>query len=1079
MRWRTTEGMRSGVTGLAFVLAALVWAGCSREARMERHLSRAEKLYAAGDYDRAEIEYRNALKYGGTNPVAVARLSLLLSEQGRLVEGFQILRVATELVPEDDAVRLAYGHALVALGDLRQARAQAETVLARSPTNSEAWLLLWDTTVTAEDLKSTQQWLEKLQVRASTCAGYHLALAGVRLRLGDRTAAEAAVRRALEVDPRSSAAHFAWGTWLARADDIRGAEEAFQRAAELAPLRSTYRLRYAEFKAATGDRTGARAVLEPLVKQAPDFLPAWTELAKLEIAERKWDAADQALRRVLVRDPVNLPALLLRPQLAVARGQYTNAVAELEKVLKLIPNHPRVLYQMALASLMINDLSRAISSLEQVLQVAPDMAEAVTLLAELRLRRGDPAGAIQLLEPFVSRHPEAWQARLLLAQAYGARNETDRVLALYQALARDFPTNPTPYLLSGLIQRQRNRLPEARTAFERAVQIRPGYLPAVEQLVQLDLMAQRFEEARHRAEAELARHTNSPLPWMLLYQVHLFQTNLPEAERALLKAVEVAPDYRPAHAELARVYLATGRQKEAVARLESVVEANPRDIVSLMQLALLQTGLTNYTAARKVYERILEINPRYVPALNNLAWLLAENLNELDRAHELARRAVDLQPGEPASSDTLGWILFKRGEYARALPLLQESARQLPEEPEVQYHLGMTHYMLGEETAARMALQTALRLRPDFPHAEEVQRRLALLDLRAEEVDAARLAEMEQLAKREPRDPVVWSRLAEVYARQGRWAQAVEAGQRALDIAPGSVIFMTQLARWMAEIPNRLDRAIELARRARDLAPDDGQVAHTLARLVWRKGDQKWAASLLEEAARRLPEDPRVWYDLGWARYSLGQVGPAQEAMRRAAALKPDPVLAREIDEFQRALALAENPPTTPPEVAQLRQWAQARSNHVPALMALAAVEARQGNATEAAHLYEAVRRLFPHFTPALRELAQLYYAPLKQFDRAYELALRVRDVDREDLVTARIVGILAQQRGDATRAAAVLSEYTRRRNDDAEAFYHLGLAQRQLKQPDLARQSLTQAVNLSPNGPFAAEARKLLAELK
>ncbi|MCS7089713.1 MAG: tetratricopeptide repeat protein [Verrucomicrobiota bacterium] len=1064
---------------VAVLVGVLGVAGCSREARQERHMSRADKLYTAGDYDRAEIEYRNALKYGGTNPIAVARLALILYQQGRLIEGYQVLRTAVDLVPDHSEVRLAYGQSLLALGNFREARQQAQMVLSRSPTNNEAWLLLWDTTITGEDLKETRQWLDKLQPQAATCAGYHLAWSGVLSRQGDRARAEAAIRRALEVEPRSSAAQFAWGTWLARAEKIREAEESFKAAAEMAPLRSAYRLRYAEFKAATGDRTGSRALLESLVKEVPDYLPAWTELAKLELAERKWDAADQALRRVLVRDPVNLPALLLRPQLAVARGQYTNAVVELEKILKLVPNHPRVLYQMALASLMVNDVTRAVNSLEQALKVAPDLVEGVTLLAELRLRRGDPSGAIQLLQPFVARHPEAWQARLLLAQAHQARNEADRVIAIYQELARDFPTNPTPYLLMGLIQRQQNQLQAARASFERAVEVLPGYLPAAEQLVQLDLAARRFDEARQRAEAELARHTNSPLPWMLLYQVHLFQTNLTDAERALLKAVEVAPDYRPAHAELARVYLATGRQKEAVQRLEAVVESNPRDVVALMQLALLQTGLSNYVAARKVYERILEIQPRYAPALNNLAWLLAEYLDELDRAYELARQAVDLRPDEPASSDTLGWILFKRGEYNRALPLLQESARRLPEEAEVQFHLGMTHYMLGEETAARVALQTAIRLRPDFPQAEEAKRRLALLDLQVGAVDHTQLGTLEKLARQEPRDPVVWSRLAEVYARQGRWPQAVEAGQRAVEIAPGSVVFRTRLARWMGEMPDRLDRAIELARRARDMAPDDPEVAHTLARLVWRKGDQKWAASLLEEAVRRVQDNPRLWYDLGWARYSMGQVPGALEAMRRAATLKPEPSLQQEIQEFERAIAWAAAPPTTPAELTQLRQWAQSRTNHVPGLMAWAMAEGRQGRAAEAARLFETVRNIFPNFLPAMRELAVLYFGPLQQPDRAYELALRVREADREDMAMARIVGILAQRRGDFTRAAAALTEYTRQHSDDAEALYYLGLAHRQLKQPDQARQVLNRAVSLAPNAPFIAEARKILAELK
>ena len=77
-------------------------------------------------------------------------------------------------------------------------------------------------------------------------------------------------------------------------------------------------------------------------------------------------------------------------------------------------------------------------------------------------------------------------------------------------------------------------------------------------------------------------------------------------------------------------------------------------------------------------------------ALNNLAYLYAERLNDLDKAYDLARKARDLQGNDPAIADTLGWVLSKRGDYQQALTILQESAEKLPDNPEIQFHLGMT-----------------------------------------------------------------------------------------------------------------------------------------------------------------------------------------------------------------------------------------------------------------------------------------------------------------------------------------------------------------------------------------------------
>src|SRR4029434_9257110 len=101
------------------------------------------------------------------------------------------------------------------------------------------------------------------------------------------------------------------------------------------------------------------------------------------------------------------------------------------------------------------------------------------------------------------------------------------------------------------------------------------------------------------------------------------------------------------------------------------------------------------------------INPDLVPALNNLAYLYTERLNDLNKAYDLARKARDLQGEDDWVGDTLGWVLYKRGDYQKALPILQQSAQKAGDNPEIQFHLGMTAYMMGNADLARAALQKA------------------------------------------------------------------------------------------------------------------------------------------------------------------------------------------------------------------------------------------------------------------------------------------------------------------------------------------------------------------------------------
>src|SRR5262249_58187781 len=92
--------------------------------------------------------------------------------------------------------------------------------------------------------------------------------------------------------------------------------------------------------------------------------------------------------------------------------------------------------------------------------------------------------------------------------------------------------------------------------------------------------------------------------------------------------------------------------------------------------------------AQEAYEKTLKLNPRFAPAANNLAVLYSEHGGDKEKALELAQRAKEAAPDDPHISDTLGWILYKRGVYQRAVTMLKESAAKLPDNLEGQYHAG-------------------------------------------------------------------------------------------------------------------------------------------------------------------------------------------------------------------------------------------------------------------------------------------------------------------------------------------------------------------------------------------------------
>jgi Tfp pilus assembly protein PilF len=97
---------------------------------------------------------------------------------------------------------------------------------------------------------------------------------------------------------------------------------------------------------------------------------------------------------------------------------------------------------------------------------------------------------------------------------------------------------------------------------------------------------------------------------------------------------------------------------------------------------------------------------------NALGYTLADHKRELPRAEQLIREALAAQPDNPALLDSLGWVLYRRGQYVTALPQLARAFRLL-HDGDVGAHWGEALWAAGQKPAARSTWQRALAADPD------------------------------------------------------------------------------------------------------------------------------------------------------------------------------------------------------------------------------------------------------------------------------------------------------------------------------------------------------------------------------
>ena len=100
------------------------------------------------------------------------------------------------------------------------------------------------------------------------------------------------------------------------------------------------------------------------------------------------------------------------------------------------------------------------------------------------------------------------------------------------------------------------------------------------------------------------------------------------------------------------------------------------------------------------FESLLKDRPEDASLLNALGYSLADRNQKLPRAEALIRKALEASPDNPAFLDSLGWVLFRRGDIPGALPHLERAYRIFPD-AEIASHWGEA--AVGERQAGRGA----------------------------------------------------------------------------------------------------------------------------------------------------------------------------------------------------------------------------------------------------------------------------------------------------------------------------------------------------------------------------------------
>jgi Flp pilus assembly protein TadD len=163
-----------------------------------------------------------------------------------------------------------------------------------------------------------------------------------------------------------------------------------------------------------------------------------------------------------------------------------------------------------------------------------------------------------------------------------------------------------------------------------------------------------------------------------------------------------------------------GRAGEAVTWLTEALARQPRSdrLRFALGVALERSG--DRAGAIRTMQSILETAPDDAEAMNFVGYSWAEKGERLEEAERLVRRAVELDPDNGSYLDSLGWVLFQRGDLPGAVSTLERAEALAGPEPTILEHLGDAYQRTGREADATRAWRRALQAlddgaEPDLP----------------------------------------------------------------------------------------------------------------------------------------------------------------------------------------------------------------------------------------------------------------------------------------------------------------------------------------------------------------------------
>ncbi|MEZ2441165.1 tetratricopeptide repeat protein [Chitinophaga sp. RCC_12] len=469
------------------------------------------------------------------------------------------------------------------------------------------------------------------------------------------------------------------------------------------------------------------------------------ELARLFIEVQNAGNALIFARRAAALDPQNHWFQVTLADAYAVNEKFDSAAYVFEGLTSRYPDNEDYLYNKGILLAKANKPASALAAFNELEKKVGIVEELIYQKQKLLLKMSMVDDAATEIKKLINQEPEEIRYYYLLAEIYDANDRVPEAAEVYHTILSKDPDNPRALIALASYAKKNNdtvtywnNLTKAFANPGYSIDEKVAYVYPYLQMMNTDTT--KLEEGLHLTSLIIKAHPVDAKAYALRGDMFSQADMLDSAEASYKKALSLDDSRFSVWYQLMWIYSRKDDPTALLALSNSVTGKFPKEFMGYYFKGVASFLLQQYPAAinslntaldigngekkflgdiysllgdsyhatgqhrqsDSSYERALLLRPKDALIMNNYSYYLSLRGENLERAAEMSKQSLELEPESPTYMDTYAWILFRQEKFAEAKEWI-EKALQYPEaqkNPNVLEHYGDILFNLKEVTKA-------------------------------------------------------------------------------------------------------------------------------------------------------------------------------------------------------------------------------------------------------------------------------------------------------------------------------------------------------------------------------------------